>query len=247
MIPDKRIVIIGATSGIGLEVAKLYLQRGWRLGIAGRRMERLEEFRALAPERVEVESMDVTHPDAPDRLLALIERLGGMDIFFYSSGIGFQNPQLDLEVEQRTLLTNVGGFGRMLITAFHYFKNNPLQQGHVAVISSVAGTRGLGVAPAYSASKRFQNHYIDCLAQLARMQRIKVTFTDIRPGFVATDLLQGGRYPLLMQVNKVALLIVKALDRKKRRVVIDRRYALLVFFWRLIPACIWERLKVKNR
>lgn len=79
---------------------------------------------------------------------------------------------------------------------------------------SIAGTKGLGIAPAYSATKRFQNTYIQCLAQLSAMTRANITFTDIRPGFVDTDLLRSGNYPMLMRPEKTARMIVDALRRK---------------------------------
>jgi short-subunit dehydrogenase len=115
----------------------------------------------------------------------------------------------------------------------------------LAVISSIAGTKGMGSAPAYSATKRFQNTYIDALAQLAHMQNLNIRFTDIRPGFVATALLNdGNKYPMLMNPERVANHIVRALNHHKRMVIIDKRYALLVFFWRLIPQWLWERMKI---
>ena len=116
-----------------------------------------------------------------------------------------------------------------------------------SVISSIAGTKGLGVAPSYSATKRYQNIYIDALAQLSRMEKQPITFTDIRPGFVRTDLLKDGRnYPMLMSPQYAALRIANAIDRKKRRAIIDWRYAILVFLWRLIPEWLWERLPIRN-
>ena len=121
----------------------------------------------------------------------------------------------------------------MVTAAFNHFKNEG--GGHIAVISSIAGTKGLGIAPAYSATKRFQNTYIEALAQLSRMQHLNIHFTDIRPGFVATDLLKSGKFPMLMQANQVAKSIVHALNRKKRVIVIDGRYRVVVFFWRMIP------------
>ena len=69
---------------------------------------------------------------------------------------------------------------------------------------------------------------------------------DIRPGFVDTPLLREGKYPMLMRPEKVAARIVRALEQRKRRIVIDRRYAVLVFFWRLIPEWLWERLNVRT-
>lgn len=240
----KRAIIIGATSGIGEEVAKLLVQQGWHIGIAGRREEALEKLQATAPGQIVIQRLDVTDPDAPTLLETFIRKLGGMDLFFLSSGIGSQNPDLKPEIELNTTRTNVEGFTRMVTSAFNYFKTRG--EGHIAAISSIAGTKGLGIAPAYSATKRFQNTYIEALAQLSRMQHLNIHFTDIRPGFFATDLLKSGKFPMLMQANQVAKSIVRALNRKERVIVIDGRYRVVVFFWRMIPRWLWERLPIKN-
>ena len=168
-----------------------------------------------------------------------------MDIFLLSSGIGKQNLSLQPDIELQTATTNVAGFMRMVNAAYHYFEQKG--EGHIAVISSIAGTKGLGSAPAYSATKRFQNTYIDALDQLARMNKLNISFTDIRPGFVATPLLKDDKYPLLMRAPQVALQIVKAINRKKRVLTIDWRYRIIVFFWRLIPRWLWVRLPIKNQ
>ena len=242
----KRIVIVGATSGMGLEVARLALRAGWRVGAAGRRAERLEALRAEAPEQMEIRQMDVTDPAAPEQLATLIERLGGMDIYLHSSGIGFRNEALDPAIELATARTNAEGFIRMVTAAYTYFRSHG--GGQIAVISSIAGTKGLGAAPAYSATKRLQNTYIDALAQLARMQRARIRFTDIRPGFVDTPLLAAdGGYPMLMPADRVARSIFRAIVRGRRRVVIDGRFAVLVFLWKLIPAWLWERLVIRKK
>ena len=241
----KRAIIIGATSGIGQEVAKCLLLEGWQIGIAGRRQSALETLQQAAPEQIEIQALDVTREDAAEKLNMLIDKVGGMDLFLLSSGIGFQNMKLDMEVELNTARTNVEGFTRMVDTAFAYFRKNG--GGHLAVISSIAGTKGLGVAPAYSATKRFQNTYIDALEQLAHLQKLNIHFTDIRPGFVATDLLNDGkRYPMLMKADKVGWHIARALKRKKRVAVIDWRYRILVFFWKMIPRRIWKHLPIKT-
>ena len=242
---SKRAIVIGATSGIGYEVARLLIQDGWTLGIAGRREENLKTLQAEAPERVHIKAIDIKSNDADGKLLSLIEETGGMDLYFHSSGIGFQNKDLNADVELNTLETNGTGFTRMVGAAFRYFKKNG--GGHIAVISSIAGTKGLGMAPAYSATKRFQNTYIDALEQLSGIQNLNIRFTDIRPGFVATDLLNDNKhYPMLMKTEDVARSIVKALYSKRRVAIIDWRYRILVFFWKMIPRFIWKRMKVKN-
>lgn len=244
---QKRVVIVGATSGIGREVARLFIEAGWRVGIAGRRREHLEALQRVAPERVCMEVIDITSEQAAEHLSKLIEQLGGMDIYLHVSGIGFQNLPIDPEVELRTVNTNAMGFTRMVTAAYRYYADTG-RRGHIAVVSSIAGTKGLGSAAAYSATKRYQNTYIDALAQLARMRGVRLSFTDIRPGFVATDLLNDNqRYPLLMRPERVAQRIFRALKRRERSVVIDWRYRLLVFFWRLIPRFIWERLPIRTQ
>lgn len=239
----KRAVIVGATSGLGLEVARLLLERGWSIGVAGRRVEMLEQLRAVAPDRVCVHAIDVTQDDAPDRLHALIDDLGGMDLYFHSSGIGRQNPDLDPSIELSTVRTNGEGFVRMVTAAYRYFRTQG--HGHIAAITSVAGTRGMGAAAAYSATKRFQRTYLDALAQLAHREGLRLHITDIRPGFVRTALLNPEvRYPMLMEPAPVARRIVDAVERRRRVATIDRRYRALVLLWRLLPQCVWERMKI---
>ena len=242
---NKKVIIIGATSGIGREVALVYIAQGWTVGVAGRREAELESLRAMAPEQVFTQVLDVTKDDATEHLQTLINKVGGMDLFLLSSGIGKQNYTLDTEIELATAATNVEGFIRMTNATYHYFEKQG--HGHLAVISSIAGTKGLGAAAAYSATKGFQHMYMDALDQLSRMQKLNISFTDIRPGFVATPLLKSSkRYPMLMEAPIVALDIVDALKRKKRVAIIDWRFRLLVGFWRLIPKWIWLRLPVKN-
>lgn len=241
----RRIVILGATSGIGLEVARLFIRQGWLVGAAGRREEALEALRREAPEQVVTARIDVTEPEAAERLRELVARTGGMEIYLHCSGIGYYNPQLDAERELATLRTNGEGFVRCVRTAYELLAANG--GGRLAAVTSVAGTRGLGTAPAYSATKRLQNTYLDALAQHAHLTGSAVRITDIRPGFVATELLKDGRYPMLMRPETVARRIVRALLRGRRSVVIDARYALLVALWRLLPHPLWERLPIRRR
>lgn len=237
----RRIVIMGATSGIGYHTARLFAEAGWMVGVAGRRIDELEKLRKEFPEQIVSSQIDITNANAEEELLALVERLGGMDTYLHVSGIGFQNHQLTTNVELNIVRTNAEGFTRMIDTAYNLLASHG--GGHIAAISSIAGTRGLGSAPAYSATKRYQNCYIDSLAQLSRMSYAGITFTDIRPGFVGTALLSDGEsYPMLMRVEKVARKVFRAVTSHRRRVVIDWRYGLLVALWRMIPQWLWERL-----
>ena len=102
----KRAIVMGATSGIGQEVAKLLAANGYEVGIAGRREERLVQMAQATPGIVAHRQIDVTKEDAPTELHKLIEELGGMDLYFHSSGIGWENVSLDPDKELKTVETN---------------------------------------------------------------------------------------------------------------------------------------------
>lgn len=122
MASARKIIIIGATSGIGYEITQLYRKQGWRIGIAGRRTELLAKIRSEAPDQIETAQIDVTSPDAPEKLAELIDRVGGMDVFLLSSGIGSQNRDLHSDIELSTVQTNTVGFTQMVVAAYDYFK-----------------------------------------------------------------------------------------------------------------------------
>ena len=231
-------IIVGASSGIGLEVARLFIQRGWTVGVAARRLDLLQTIGAA-----DVEQIDVTSADAPDKLMQLVERLGGMDLFFYASGIGKQSRELTPDIELATVETNGLGFSRMIGCAYRYFAQQG--RGHIAAITSIAGTKGLGPAPAYSATKAMQNVYLQALEQQANARKLDIRFTDIRPGFVDTALLSGTfHYPMMLKPQAVAREIVSAIEHHKHIRVIDWKYRILTAVWRRIPRCIWRRIKL---
>ena len=282
---SRRAIVMGATSGLGREIALELLKRGFIVGVCGRRLELLQEVEAewkswlhspaasgrvaagaagaaetaavasgrevvasgradvaeeIATRQLFIRQLDVTAPDAPERLLGLVEEMGGMDMYIHSSGIGYKNMALDGRIERETVITNALGFTQMVDAAFDWFKERG--GGHIAFISSVAGTKGLGAAPSYSATKRYQWIYAQALAQLSSMERYNISFTDIRPGFVATGFLGSSKYPLLLEKHYVAQKIVKAILARKRSVIIDYKYKILCLFWRMIPNWLWERL-----
>lgn len=241
----KRAIVIGASSGIGREVARLLISEGWTVGVAARREAMLQDLGASA-----TACIDVTAEDATQRLQQLISDLGGMDLFFYASGIGHQNRCLREDIELSTMQTNGLGFTRMIGEAYRYFATRQEQKetkewAHIAAITSIAGTKGLGPAPAYSATKAMQNVYLQALEQQARQRGLRIRFTDIRPGFVDTALLAGDfRYPMMLRPERVACEIIGAIKAHDHIRVIDWRYRILTAFWRRIPRCLWRHFRL---
>lgn len=242
----KRIVIMGATSGLGLKVAEIYALAGWRVGVAGRKEEVMMDLKRRFADRIEWRYIDITKRSATSELQDLIESLGGMDIYLHVSGICIENRSLVTDSEVKLLDTNVVGFARMIVTAFKYFRDHRDGKGQIAAVTSIAGTKGIGELASYSASKKFQQTYLDALEQYSRMNGMAVCFTDLRPGWTRTPLISSDRvYPMTMDADKVAVEIVRGIMHRKRVKVIDYRWAAIYHLWRLIPSWLWSRIPVR--
>lgn len=242
----RRIVIMGASSGIGYRCAEELASRGIRVGVAARNEAPLKKLKEQYPVMVEYAAIDITSPDAKSRLLRLIDRLGGMDIYFHVAGIGYENIDLDPATEVKIFETNTVGFVRCIATAWQYFRRNGIK-GQIAAITSVAGTNGIGHIAAYSASKAADQKWLTAIDQLSHATHAGISITDIRPGWISTSLLDDGVcFPMQMQLDYSVPRVLKAIIRKKRVAVIDWRWNILVGLWRLLPNCIYTRLDVRR-
>ena len=240
----KKIVIMGASSGIGYACAEALAKRGVKVGVAARHTKPLEELRRKYPDQVEYARIDVTKPAAVGQMEALIQKLGGMDIYFHVAGIGYENTSLDPEAEVDIFNTNTVGFVRCISAAYRYFRNNHIR-GHIAAVTSVAGTNGLARLSAYSASKAAGQKWLVALEQLSNDSDAGITFSDIRPGWVRTPLLvPGNKYPMTMSLEYAVPRILKAIVRRQRVAVIDWRWNIVVGLWRMIPNILWTHMDV---
>lgn len=222
----KKAVILGASSGIGKEMAVLFADNGWKVAITGRRTELLEDIARTRSERILPETLDVDDvASLPGRLDALAARLGGIDLLVVSAGCGFLNEELSFEPELRTVATNVTAFTVAAAWAYAYFKNQG--HGHLAAITSVGGLVGEGAAPAYSSSKAYQILYLDSLAKRAKKEKSGCVVTELRPGFVDTDMMKGGGGFWVCSPEAAAKLAYDAIRAKKRLQYITKRWFLI--------------------
>ena len=122
----KRAIIIGASSGIGKGIALELLKKNYKIAISARRKERLEEIRSLNPENVIIKVFD-SSTEKNDMLLSdLVNKLGGLDMLIYSSGIGILNKELDYNIEKKVNNLNVSGFTQAVDWGFNYFLKHDL-------------------------------------------------------------------------------------------------------------------------
>lgn len=230
----KKILLIGATSGIGAALAERYAVRAENIAVTGRREDLLSAFCAKHPNACYGVVDVVQAHDAVVRLQQLVELMGGVDLIWLCAGVGTMNAQLDFEQEKSAIRTNVWGWTAISDWAYTLFERQGF--GHLAVISSIAGTCGLFPAPAYAASKAYQISYLESLRQRAFLSKKPIFVTDVRPGFVRTPLL-GDKEPYvgIVSVDKVVPCMIRAVDRHSGVLIVPGRWKPVVWLMKLLP------------
>ncbi|MDB2329985.1 SDR family NAD(P)-dependent oxidoreductase [Candidatus Arcticimaribacter forsetii] len=236
----KKAIIIGASSGIGKALARELVQNKYSVGITGRREAHLLELQKEQPEQIQVAAFDTTEPNAIEQLEALEKRLGGIDLFIISAGIGHLNLDYDYSLENETNQLNVVAFTRLVNWSMRYFEKQGW--GHLVNISSVASRRGGRQAPAYSASKAYQSIYLEGMAQKVAYDKLPIYTTDVRPGFVKTAMAKADKMFWVSSKEKAATQIFRSIQRKKRIVYISRRWVIIAWILERIPWFIYKRM-----
>ncbi|MCE7997110.1 MAG: SDR family NAD(P)-dependent oxidoreductase [Roseivirga sp.] len=232
-------IVIGASSGIGKALAHLLASDGYQVGITGRRLDLLEAIRKTSPDRFIVRSFDCTLDNNLSELEALVEELGGLDLLMVSAGTGDLNETLDASIENKTNLLNVAAFTQIVGWAYNHFQSQ--KKGHLIAISSIAGFRGNKMAPAYGASKAYQINYLEGLRQKAHSEGGHVLITDIRPGFVDTDMAKGPGQFWVASPEKAARQIYRHIRNKRKVAYVTNRWRLFALLMKWMPRGLYKR------
>ena len=235
----KKAVIIGATSGIGHELAKVLSADGYIVGITGRRLHLLEQLKDELSNQTFIKQMDVSKESAISDLQNLIDEMQGVDIFIISAGTGSIDPKLPWKKEKKTIETNVLGFTAMANVAYHHFQQK--NTGHLVGISSIAAIRG-GGAPAYNASKAFISNYLQGLRYIIKKNNNNIVITDIQPGYVDTPMAQSKGLFWVASPQKAAAQIYGAIKKKKKHAYITKRWRLIGWVLKVMPEFLYNKL-----
>ncbi|NTW52888.1 MAG: SDR family NAD(P)-dependent oxidoreductase [Chlorobiaceae bacterium] len=237
---SRKAIIVGATSGIALCLARLYIQNGWSLGLTGRNTERCKWLEGQFPSSTVTIEMELADADiARGQFDKLAGRMEGVDLVVIAAGTGHIDPELPWEKELETIATNVDGFAAIAHASIKLFERQGY--GHLAAISSIAGIRG-GGAPAYNASKAFVSNYLQGLRHHAYRSGKPIFVTDIQPGFVDTPMAKGDNLFWVAIPEKAAMQIYRALERRKRHCYVTRRWWLIAWALKLLPEPLYLRL-----
>ena len=189
-----RVWVIGASTGIGLALARELLERGARVAVSARRRELLAKaFGESAA--VLVQPLDITDADAIEAALAaIIEAWGGLDVGVVMAGTyqPLRAWELSPAVIRGTIETNVyGAMNASALIARRYLEQG---SGHLSIVSSVAGYRGLPKAAVYGPSKAAMINFAEALWLDLSPRGIGVSV--VNPGFVRTPLTTGNDFPM---------------------------------------------------
>lgn len=231
--PMKRVIIIGASSGIGEELARKFSREGWTVGLAARREAKLQAMKKDLPHPAFVQAMDVSQlEDARIALGQLIEAMGGIEMIVLNSGIG--DRKVDWKREQEILQVNAAGFMALANYAFEHFMKTG--GGHIVGVSSILAVRGLRQSGVYSGSKAFISTYMDAMRHRSAKKKLGITVTDVRPGFIATPMTEGATGMFwVAQVDSAVTKMYRAIQNRRAIVYVPQRWWWIAQVLRFLP------------
>jgi len=237
----KKAIIIGGTSGIGRGLAEILIDNNWTVGITGRRTELLTEIKENSKNRILIQEHDITEINSSDKKMeSLFSQLKVVDLVIVSSGISELNQELNWEIQNNVIQTNVNGIAKVYEFVFSKFKKQGF--GHLVGISSVASLRGNRFSPSYSASKAFQANYLEALRCIAKNEKLDIKVTDVQPGFVDTPMAKGDGLFWIASVKKASNQIYSAILRHKKKVYITKRWRLIAWIMKIAPNWVLEKI-----
>lgn len=237
----KKAIVIGASSGIGRELAKILAVNGYIVGVMARRVHLLNSIRNEIKGNFLVQKVDAMDTETSmGILISFIKEMDGVDLIVISAGTGNVNDNLEWSIEHDTIRTNVTGFAAFVNVAIQHFIEKGA--GHLVGISSIASLRGGKESPAYNASKAFESNYMEGLRQKITRLHLPIIVTDIVPGFVKTDMAKGEGIFWAAPADKAAMQIYDAIKRKKTHAYITHRWRFIAWLLKVLPASIYERL-----
>ncbi|MBL7054189.1 SDR family NAD(P)-dependent oxidoreductase [Candidatus Woesearchaeota archaeon] len=238
----KKAVVIGATSGMGRELAKILAKNNYIVGLAGRRANLLSELQNEIPTETHAKRIDVSKTKEAMALLnELIKEMDGMDLIVINSAVSYQNPELEWDNENETINVNIRGFAAMANVAVKYFSKKGY--GHIVGISSIAALRHSCRSTAYGASKAFVSHYMRGLRQKLVNKKLKIYITEIVPGLVDTPMIKNRKGLFwVASAKKAAGQIFEAIKKKKKKVYITKRWTLIALLLKMMPEFVKRML-----
>lgn len=242
-IAGRRFWLVGASSGIGAELAREVVRRGGRVAISARRVEDLE---AVAGGDMAVVPVDATDRDAVAAAAQHArDALGGIDVVVWCAGYWkqFDAAQWDADIFANHIEVNLLGLNNVLAAVVPPMAD--AGEGHIVGIASVAGYRGLAGAEAYGATKAAQINLLEGLR--AALHRHGVQVTTVCPGFVRTEMTEDNEFPMpfIIDADQAARAIVDGLENERTEIVFPLPMMVTMKMARLLPVRLWSAITTR--
>lgn len=243
---NKKVIIVGASSGIGLEIAKEHVKKGSIVTLIARREDKLKSIASELDQGAKIHTIkhDVTNFSEVESLFQKsVETMGGLDEIYYAAGVleKVRINEFNTEKDLRTLNINTLGAFAWLNPAARYFQEQA--KGKIIGISSIAGDRGRVGNPGYNTSKAALTTYLEALRN--RLSKKGVQVLTVRPGFIDTDMTKGMEGLLwLISANRAAQIIVRAAESGKENIYVPARWRLVSWIIQSIPSFIFKKLSI---
>ena len=239
---SKKVIIIGATSGIGEELARQCVDKEYVVGGTGRRIERLEKMKSELGNYFYYAKMDVTnHEEAKSQLHKLIDEMGGMDVIVLNAGISNYQAASITAMEQKIIDVNVSGFVQLFGNAFQYFRKQGY--GQIVGVSSIAALFGSSRAAPYSSSKAFISTYMQAYRQRCNSIKEDIVITDVKPGFVKSEMTEGKKGMFWVgETEKAVSQMLRDIENRKSYSYVTRRWRLVAWLLKLTPNWVLDRM-----
>jgi len=247
--PRRRGIIIGASDGLGAEIARQLSREGYTLALVARRQEKLDAVcheinQAANQQRATAYVHDVSeYQQAPELLRRIVADLGGLDLVVFVAGVNYPPggiDKYDFENDRKMIEINLLGAMAWLNPVAEMFQSAKF--GQIVGIGSVAGDRGRVGNPGYNTSKAALATYLEALRN--RLARNGVKVLTVKAGFIKTEMLkaaQGGT-PFAITPEKAAEDIIKAMKKGKQVI-----YTAAIWRWIMLaiqhtPSFIFRKL-----
>lgn len=244
----QRAVITGASSGIGLALARELAKRGYALALLARRRELLDELaRELGANAVAIPCDVVDAQCVRDAVREGEKRLGGtFDLAIANAGVSIHGHATNFRLADAEQVFRVNLFGMLYLFDAVIPSMVERKSGRFVGVASVAGLRGIPAAAAYSSSKAAMQAFLE--ASRVELAPYGVGVTIVNPGFVTTEMTAKNRFkmPFIMSKERAARIIARGLEKGKRVIEFPRPTSLMMRFLRQLPDPVYDRVMKKT-
>ena len=227
--------ITGASSGIGRALALSFANDGRKVAVSARNVDKLRELEALSP-NIKAFPLDVSDPAAVAPVVADIERtLGTIGLALLNAGVWYPMTASTYDLAKATAAVHVNYLGVMNTLAPVMAAMIARRRGHIALVSSVAGFRGLPKGAAYSPTKAAVISLAESLYSELKLKGVQITV--INPGFIKTPMTDINTFPMpfIIEVDDAVRTIRRGLERGKFEIVFPARMAVMMKTLRVLP------------